>query len=75
MTTMSLLSPRPTVLVVDDTPANLSLLASLLQSEYRVLLANNGHKALALAQAETPDLGAARCNDAGHGRFTRCAAA
>lgn len=47
---------RPTVLVVDDTPANLSLLAGLLQSEYRVQLANNGHKALALAQAEPPDL-------------------
>jgi len=56
MTNMSLLSQRPTVLVVDDTPANLSLLASLLQSEYRVLLANSGEKALTLAQSETPDL-------------------
>jgi len=56
MTNMSLLPPRPTILVVDDTPANLSLLASLLQGEYRVLLANTGHKALALAQAESPDL-------------------
>jgi len=56
MTTMNLLSPRPTILVVDDTPANLSLLASLLQNEYRVLLANTGPKALALVQAEAPDL-------------------
>ena len=47
---------RPTVLVVDDTPANLSLLASLLRDKYRVLLANSGAKALALAQAERPAL-------------------
>jgi putative two-component system response regulator len=56
MTTMPFLAPRPTVLVVDDTPANLSLLAGLLQRDYRVQLANNGPKALALAQAEAPDL-------------------
>jgi putative two-component system response regulator len=49
-------SSRPTVLVVDDTPANLSLLAGLLRDDYRVQLANNGLKALALAQAEAPDL-------------------
>jgi putative two-component system response regulator len=47
---------RPTVLVVDDTPANLSLLAGLLRDQYRVQLASSGAKALALAQAEAPDL-------------------
>jgi putative two-component system response regulator len=47
---------RPTVLVVDDTPANLSLLASLLRDKYRVLLANSGAKALELAHAERPAL-------------------
>jgi putative two-component system response regulator len=56
MTAFPDLPPRATVLVVDDTPANLSLLASLLQGEYRVLLANNGHKALTLARTEAPDL-------------------
>ncbi|SFV11061.1 HD domain-containing phosphohydrolase [Pseudoduganella namucuonensis] len=56
MTAFPIQTPRPTVLVVDDTPANLSLLASLLGGEYRLQLANSGHKALALAQAEAPDL-------------------
>lgn len=56
MTTLQSLPPRPTVLVADDTPANLRLLARQLQGEYRLQLADNGHKALALAQAEAPDL-------------------
>ncbi len=47
---------RPTVLVVDDTPANLSLLANLLKEQYRVKLANSGAKALELAAAAPPDL-------------------
>ncbi|MFA7240212.1 MAG: two-component system response regulator [Sulfuricellaceae bacterium] len=47
---------RPTVLVVDDTPANLSLLASLLKDQYRIKVANNGAKALDLAAAAPPDL-------------------
>src|SRR5476649_53042 len=55
-TTMTVSSSRPTVLVVDDTPANLSLLADLLRDQYRVQLANSGAKAIALAQAEAPDL-------------------
>ncbi|MBV8665427.1 MAG: response regulator [Burkholderiaceae bacterium] len=50
------LPTRPTVLVVDDTPANLSVVGNLLQSEYLVLLANSGQKGLALAEAELPDL-------------------
>jgi putative two-component system response regulator len=47
---------RPTVLVVDDTPANLSLLTSLLKEQYRIKVANNGIKALELAAAAPPDL-------------------
>ncbi len=47
---------RPTVLVVDDTPANLSLLANLLKDHYRVKVANSGAKALTLVAAEMPDL-------------------
>jgi putative two-component system response regulator len=46
----------PTVLVVDDAPANLSLLASLLNRHYRVRLAASGAKALELAQRTAPDL-------------------
>jgi len=47
----------PTVLVVDDTPENLALMAELLQDRYRVRVANSGERALALAQADPlPDL-------------------
>ncbi|MFZ2961004.1 MAG: response regulator [Candidatus Ozemobacteraceae bacterium] len=45
---------RPTVLVVDDTPDNLSLLGDLLKEEYKVKVANNGEKALAIVRSETP---------------------
>lgn len=44
------------ILAVDDTPANLSLLANLLREKYRVRVANHGRKALELACAEIPDL-------------------
>ncbi len=54
MTTSNL--ERPTVLVVDDTPANLSLLSNLLKEQYRIKVANNGLKALELAAAAPPDL-------------------
>ncbi|MDP3521209.1 MAG: two-component system response regulator [Hydrogenophaga sp.] len=48
---------RPTVLVVDDTPDNLSLMASLLRDVYRVQVANSGEKALKLINAgQRPDL-------------------
>jgi putative two-component system response regulator len=46
----------PTVLVVDDAPANLSLLAGLLNKAYRVKLASSGAKALELARRAAPDL-------------------
>jgi putative two-component system response regulator len=46
----------PTVLVVDDAPANLNLLAGLLNKSYRVKLAPSGAKALDLAQRSAPDL-------------------
>ena len=47
---------RPTILVVDDTPANLSLLGQILKDDYRVKLANHGQRALDLATAAPPDL-------------------
>ncbi len=47
---------RPTILVVDDTPANLSLLGQMLKDDYRVKLANHGQRALDLAAATPPDL-------------------
>lgn len=50
------LDNRSTVLVIDDTPANLSLLNQLLREHYRVKLANSGARGLALAEAAPPDL-------------------
>jgi len=48
---------KPTVLVVDDTPDNLSLMSDLLEEEYRVKIANNGEKALKVAfSADPPDI-------------------
>ena len=35
---------KETILVVDDTPDNLSLMAGLLKDAYRVKLANSGEK-------------------------------
>jgi len=48
--------PRATILVVDDTPMNLSVLTHLFKDLYRVKVASNGAKALALAFAAPPDL-------------------
>jgi putative two-component system response regulator len=45
---------RPTILVVDDTPDNLTLMSNLLKEQYRVKLANGGAKALKIAQGESP---------------------
>ncbi len=48
---------RPVVLVVDDTPDNLMLMAGLLKESYRVKVASSGEKALRIAQtAPAPDL-------------------
>lgn len=48
---------KPTILVVDDTPDNLSLMMELLKGLYQVKLANGGERALKLAaQLPHPDL-------------------
>ncbi|MCJ8270583.1 MAG: diguanylate cyclase, partial [Psychrosphaera sp.] len=47
----------PVVLVVDDTPANLTLMRNILEPQlYKVLLATSGEKALELLTKVTPDL-------------------
>src|SRR5262249_40609825 len=49
--------PKPTILVVDDTPANLRLLADVLSAQcFRVRPAPGGERALATVQKELPDL-------------------
>ena len=48
---------KPTILVVDDTPDNLSLMRELLRKDYQVQLANGGERALKLAAMQPqPDL-------------------
>jgi class 3 adenylate cyclase/CheY-like chemotaxis protein len=48
------LREKPTILIVDDTPANLSLLSDVLKSDYRTKAAVSGEKALKLALSGTP---------------------
>lgn len=45
-----------TILVVDDTPENIDLLANALRDHYKVKAAINGEIALKLAEKEQPDL-------------------
>lgn len=48
---------QPTLLLVDDMSANLSLLSELLKHDYRIKIAKSGQKALDLANsADKPDL-------------------
>jgi class 3 adenylate cyclase len=47
---------RPTILVVDDTPQNLSLMSDLLEGLYNVKLAPSGARALKIASTNPPDL-------------------
>jgi len=50
-------TPKPTILVVDDTPDNITLLCSLLGDTYRNKIATSGEKALKIARAAPhPDL-------------------
>jgi len=45
---------KPTILVVDDTPDNLTLMTALLKDDYRVKVAHNGERALRLVQGGDP---------------------
>lgn len=45
---------KPTILVVDDIPANIELLAGLLRDSYRVKAALNGPRALSICAGDTP---------------------
>ena len=47
---------RTTLLIVDDEPTNLQVLRQILQADYRLLFARDGHKALELARQEQPNL-------------------
>ncbi len=45
---------KANILVVDDTPDNLALMADLLKDHYRVKVANNGERALKIVRGDTP---------------------
>ena len=49
-------APRPTLLLVDDQPANIQVLYQSLVADYRVLMSTTGAQALALCRAQLPDL-------------------
>lgn len=51
------INEKATILVIDDTPDNLSLISGLLKHNYRTKVANSGEKALKYLEAnENPDL-------------------
>jgi class 3 adenylate cyclase/CheY-like chemotaxis protein len=45
---------RPTILIVDDTPANVQLLGEVLAGQYRTKAATSGERALRIAASEEP---------------------
>jgi PleD family two-component response regulator len=45
---------RATILVVDDTPDNLQLMAGLFRDRFKVKVAQSGEKALAICQSDAP---------------------
>jgi putative two-component system response regulator len=50
-------SLKYTILVVDDTPLNLSIISDVLKEKYKIKVANNGEKALKIANGDKiPDL-------------------
>src|SRR6476469_503290 len=47
---------KATILVVDDTADNLTLITGLLKDKYKLKVANSGAKALSIARSSPPDL-------------------
>jgi putative two-component system response regulator len=45
---------KATILAVDDTPDNLSLISGLLKQDYHVRVANGGERAIKIAQSDNP---------------------
>ncbi|MEB3290244.1 MAG: hybrid sensor histidine kinase/response regulator [Leptolyngbya sp.] len=55
--TLSENADQPMILVVDDTPDNLTFISGILREHYRVKIATHGEKAIAIAQTDPqPDL-------------------
>jgi len=48
------MTDKNTILIVDDTPDNITLLSSLLKDDYKTKIATNGERALKIAFSESP---------------------
>ena len=53
---MNVKANRPTILIVDDTPDNITLLANLLKDKYNTKVATSGATALQIVAASQVDL-------------------
>lgn len=51
---MTIEHAKQTVLIVDDQPSNIQMLANLLKADYRIKVANGGEKALMIVNGESP---------------------
>ncbi|WP_045214677.1 diguanylate cyclase [Desulfonatronovibrio magnus] len=49
-------SGRAKILIVDDTPTNIQVLAEILGQDYEIFFALNGYEAIAMAEAQQPDV-------------------
>lgn len=47
---------RPTILVIDDEPANIEIVTAVLEDEYEICFALSGEQAIQVAHAARPDL-------------------
>lgn len=47
---------KNSILIVDDQPQNIQVMATVLKEKYRIYIANNGMKALKIAKEKGPDL-------------------
>jgi len=54
MSDISDFAQQQTLLIVDDTPDNITLLSALLKDRYRIKVATNGERALKIAMADPP---------------------
>lgn len=50
------MSPKKTILVVEDTELNIDLIVQLLEDDYNILIARDGEEGVAVALDKHPDL-------------------
>lgn len=65
-------SEKPKILVVDDTPTNLSILEEILEEDYSISIAQSGTQALSITEKFKPDLILLDVNMPGIDGFETC---